>query len=77
MTGGKSRPKKDASLKVSGGQQVKAGQILSRDTRHYKAGVNTIAGKDIVAACSGKVYFSRKKTSRGWRVFINVQAQGE
>jgi ribosomal protein L27 len=73
MAGGKARPKKDLMLKVSGGQMVKTGQILSRGMSAYKAGGNVKGLGTLYALCEGKVYFSKKKTSRGrLRTFINV-----
>lgn len=73
MAGGKSTPKKDRALKVSAGQSVKTGQILVRCINTYKAGSN-VAGLDtLYALCSGKIYFSKRKTSHGkMRTFINI-----
>lgn len=73
MTGGKSRPKKDKAIKVSGGQMVKTGQILLRGMSTYKAGKNVKGLDTLHALCNGKVYFSKKKTSHGKaRTFINI-----
>ena len=73
MTGGFSTPKKDKMTKVSQGQSVKTGEILVRRMPVYKAGIN-VEGKGVLfALCSGKVSFSKKKTSHGRpRTFINV-----
>lgn len=73
MTGGKARPKKDKALKVSSGQPVKTGQILSRCMDFYKAGKNVKGRGTLYTLCSGRISFSRKKTSHGqFRTFINV-----
>jgi len=73
MTGGKSTPKKDKAIKVSGGMLVKSGQILVRGVTTYKAGVNVKGLDTLQALCSGKVYFSKRKTSHGRvRTFINI-----
>jgi ribosomal protein L27 len=73
MTGGFSTPKKGKGLKVSDGQPVKVGQLLSRGINVYKSGKNVKGLSDMVALCAGKVYFSHKKTSHGkFRTFINV-----
>lgn len=73
MTGGFSTPKKDKEMKVSSGMPVKTGQILSRGVNTYKPGLNTKGLGTTFAACSGRVYFTRKKTSHGkFRTFINV-----
>ncbi|MFY9402990.1 MAG: 50S ribosomal protein L27 [Candidatus Omnitrophota bacterium] len=74
MVGGFSTPKKDKAVKVSGGMSVKTGQILVRGIDTYKAGVNVRGPGTLVALSSGKVYFTRKKTSRGRvRTFVNVK----
>lgn len=73
MAGGKSTPKKDKALKASNGQLVKTGQILIRGIAVYKAGINVKGLGTLYAACPGKIYFSRKKTSHGkFRTFINI-----
>lgn len=73
MIGGFSTPKKDKALKSSGGKLVKTGEILVRGIDTYKAGVNVRGLGTLFAACAGKVYFTRKKTSHGkLRTFINV-----
>lgn len=78
MIGGFSTPKKDKSIKVSNGQLVKTGQILSRGLSAYKAGVNVKGQAALYALCPGKVYFTKKKTSHGkGRTFINIAPAGE
>lgn len=78
MAGGFSTPKKDEELKVSGGQPVRTGQILLRGINVYKAGKNVKGSGTLFAVCSGKVYFSRKKTPHGKvRTFINVEPVAE
>ena len=73
MTGGFSTPKKDKALKSSGGKLVKTGEILVRGVDTYKAVVNVCGLGTLFALCSGKVYFTRKKTSHGKvRTFVNV-----
>lgn len=78
MAGGKASPKKDKALKVSAGEAVSAGKIVVRGIPAYKAGVNVRGLGTLYAACSGKVYFSKRKTSKGKvRTFINVEAQAK
>jgi len=73
MTGGFSTTKKDEALKATAGQPVKTGQILCRHINTYKAGKNVKGQGSMFAACSGTVYFTRKKTPHGrFRTFINV-----
>jgi ribosomal protein L27 len=74
MAGGKATPKKDEALKASCGQIVKTGQILVRGINTYKAGVNVRGLGTTYALCSGKIYFTKKKTSHGKiRTFINIE----
>ena len=76
MAGGKSTPKKDTAMKVSSGQPVKTGQIMARGVEFYKAGANVKGLGTMYALCPGKVYFTKKKTSRGKvRTFINVACE--
>lgn len=76
MIGGFSTPKKDKLVKVSGGQAVKCSQILSRGLPLYKAGKNVKGLTNLHALCSGKVYFTKKKTRTGKvRTFINILPQ--
>lgn len=74
MIGGFSTPKKDKANKVSAGMTVKTGQVLIRGIDSYKAGINVKGLGTLFAACSGNVYFTRKKTSHGkLRTFVNVK----
>ncbi|RJO64751.1 MAG: hypothetical protein C4540_03525 [Candidatus Omnitrophota bacterium] len=74
MIGGFSTPKKDEAIKVSGGQAVKACQVLCRGVNRYKAGENVRGRSTLYSACAGKVYFTKKKTSaRKATTFINVE----
>ncbi|MDD5347274.1 MAG: 50S ribosomal protein L27 [Candidatus Omnitrophica bacterium] len=73
MAGGKSTPKKDNKMKVSGGQHVKTGKILCRTVDTYKAGKNVLGRGCLYAAVDGTIAFTRKKTPKGSvRTFINV-----
>jgi ribosomal protein L27 len=74
MIGGFSTPKKDKAVKVSAGELVKTGQILSRGLSSYKAGLNVKGISALHAEVCGKIYFTRKKTSHGReRTFINIE----
>ncbi|MFA4984306.1 MAG: 50S ribosomal protein L27 [Candidatus Omnitrophota bacterium] len=76
MIGGFSTPKKDKMVKASGGQEVRAGQILARRMNTYRAGKNVKGIATLQALCDGKVYFTKKKTPHGRpRTFINVMPQ--
>ncbi len=50
-------------VKVSGGQKVKAGTVLTREGDKWKPGLNVIGQMHLTAACEGEVYFSKKKGS--------------
>ena len=49
-------------VKVSGGQKVKAGTVLTRQGTIWKPGLNVIGRASLTAACEGQVYFTRKKS---------------
>ena len=61
-------------IKVSGGQKVKAGTILTRQGNTWKPGVHVIGRSSLTAAVDGEVYFTRKKNSYNRVVtFINIK----
>ena len=65
-------------LKVSGGQTVKKGTILTRQGDKWKSGLN-VGGKDsLYALCAGTVYFTTRrgtyKTTKKYTV-INIKSQ--
>jgi len=73
MVGGKKTPRKDKAIKVSEGMLVKTGQILVRNRPVYKAGKNVRGLNTIHALCTGKIYFTKRKTSHGKvRTFLNI-----
>ncbi len=66
--------KETKGLKVSGGQKVKAGTMLTREGNRWKAGVNIVGKAHLSAACDGEIYFSKKKsTSRKEVTYINIR----
>lgn len=52
-----------AGIKVSGGQKVKAGTVLTRQGDQWKPGLNVIGRSSLTAKVGGQVYFTRKKNS--------------
>ena len=50
-------------VKVSGGQQVKSGTVLTRKGEQWKAGINVNGRSSLTAAIDGEVYFTRKKNA--------------
>ncbi len=62
-------------LKVSGGQTVKAGSILTRQGHRWKSGVNVIGEMHLSARCDGEIYFTRKRNQYKKIVtYINVRS---
>lgn len=63
-------------VKVSGGQTVKAGTILTREGHRWQPGLNVNGRTHLTAACDGEVYFTRKRNSYKKSVtFINIKSQ--
>lgn len=61
-------------IKVSGGQKVKAGTILTRKGDQWKPGINVIGRSSLSAAIEGEVYFTRKKNSyKRVITYVNVK----
>jgi ribosomal protein L27 len=61
-------------LKISGGQNVKSGTILTRQGHIWRAGTNVIGRTHLVAACDGEIYFTRKKSSYNkLTTYVNVK----
>ena len=48
-------------MKVSGGNFVKSGTLLTREGHRWKPGRNVIGLMHLTAACDGTVMFSRKR----------------
>lgn len=48
-------------LKVTGGQKVKAGTVLTRQGDRWKPGINVLGQMHLTAACDGEIYFTKKK----------------
>ena len=67
--------KETRGVKVSGGQTVKGGTMLTRKGDRWKPGVNVIGRMHLTAVCDGEIYFTRKKGSYKKEVtYINVKA---
>ena len=50
-------------IKVSGGQKVKAGTVLTRKGDQWKPGLNVVGRSSLTAKVAGEVYFTRKKNA--------------
>jgi ribosomal protein L27 len=53
--------KETRGLKVSGGQNIKSGTMLTRKGDRWKPGLNVTGRMHLTAVCDGEVYFTRKK----------------
>lgn len=61
-------------VKVSGGQNVAVGTMLTRQGDRWKPGLNVIGLNHLTAACDGEVYFTRKRGKyRKILTYINVR----
>ena len=66
--------KETRGMKVSGGQRVKAGTILTREGHRWQPGMNVIGRTSLSAGVEGEVYFTRKKnSSRKVITYINIR----
>jgi len=53
--------KETKGVKVSGGQTVKCGTMLTRKGDRWKPGANVTGRMHLTATCDGEVYFTKKK----------------
>ncbi|MCA9401044.1 MAG: 50S ribosomal protein L27 [Candidatus Omnitrophica bacterium] len=66
--------KETKGMKVSGGQQVKAGTMLTREGHRWVPGLNVNGDMHLVAGCDGEVYFTKKKNRFNRQVtVINIK----
>jgi len=66
--------KETRGMKVSGGQAVKSGTVLTREGYRWKPGINVIGTVKLTAACEGEVYFTKKKNRyRKVTTYINIR----
>jgi len=78
--GGKSHKfyRETSGIKVSGGQVVKIGTVLTREGDRWKPGLNVMGQMKLTAACDGEVYFTRKRVKSGKiATFVNVRPAAE
>jgi len=63
-----------AGIKVTGGQKVSSGTVLTRQGDRWKPGLNVLGRMLLTAACDGEVYFTRKKGNYKRAVtFVNIR----
>jgi ribosomal protein L27 len=66
--------KETRGVKVSGGQTVKAGTVLTRQGHRWQRGMNVIGRTSLTAACDGEIFFTKKKNSfKKECTYINVR----
>lgn len=65
-------------VKVSGGQFVRCGTVLTREGHRWKPGANVSGRMHLTAVCDGEVYFTRKRGNYNRAVtFIHVRPVAE
>lgn len=70
--------KETKGVKVSGGQRVKQGTMLTREGHRWAPGINVIGRMHLTAGCSGEVYFTEKKNQYKKRItIINIKPEPE
>ena len=70
--------KETRGMKVSGGQVVKAGTLLTRQGEKWKPGLNVNGYMHLVANCDGEVYFTRRKGGYNQTItLVNIRPQQE
>jgi ribosomal protein L27 len=62
-------------VKVSAGQKVKCGAVLTRQGDRWKPGVNVQGLMHLTAACDGEVFFTKKRIRKTGKVdtFVNIR----
>ena len=61
-------------VKVTGGQKVKTGTMLTRQGHKWKPGLNVSGRNHLTALCDGEVYFTKEKNNyRKMVTVINVR----
>ena len=63
-----------AGIKVSGGQFVTTGTMITRQGDRWKPGINVLGRMHLTAACDGEVYFTKKRGNyRKSVTFVHVR----
>ena len=67
--------KETRGVKVSGGQKVKCGTMLTREGDRWQPGLNVTGRTHLTAGCDGEIYFTRKKGNcKKVITYINVRS---
>ena len=68
--------KETRGIKVTGGQLVKSGTVLTHQGDRWKPGTNVLGRILLTAACDGAVYFTKKRGNyRRAVTFVNIKPQ--
>lgn len=66
--------KETRGVKVSGGQKVKCGTVLTREGDKWNPGINVGGKTHLTASCDGEVYFTKKKNNYNKvATYINIR----
>ena len=66
--------KETKGIKVTAGQFVTSGTILTRQGNKWKSGLNVVGRMHVTAACDGEVYFTKRKGHYGSQVtFVHIR----
>ncbi len=70
--------KETKGLKVSGGQTVKAGAMITRQGDKWQSGLNVVGKTHLTATVDGEIYFTKKKNSyKRMITIVNVRPEKE
>ncbi len=62
-------------LKISSGQAVTTGTVLTRQGNKWKPGINVGGRSHLFAQCDGSIYFTKKKgTHKKMITLVNIKA---
>ncbi len=70
--------KETRGIKVTGGEKVKAGTLLTRQGHKWQPGINVVGQMHLTALCDGEVYFTKRKNNYNRVVtYINIRPDDE
>lgn len=69
--------KETSGIKVTGGQKVKSGTVITREGDVWKPGINVLGRMKLSAACDGEIYFTRKRNAtKKICTYVNIRKTG-
>ncbi len=70
--------KETRGIKVTGGEKIKAGTLLTRQGHKWQPGINVAGKMHLTALCDGEVYFTKRKNNYNKVVtYINIRPDDE